>query len=173
VQPACWLAVYEGEVSPPLDGTYRFVGAADDKLVVRFNGKVVLDAGGWQQEQYNTGHYLYDWKTANKFYTGCKGHAVGQPMTLKAGQWYKMQVLIGEQPGGQLYFSLFVQDDAKLSSYKRDGKGQPLLPLWRTSADLPKDSNMNPAYEKNGPVWRVQSKSDSPFDFVKRDGANP
>ena len=174
VQPSCWLALYEGMVSPPLNGTYRFVGAADDKLVVRFNGKIVLDAGGWQRAGINTGHYLYNWTTANKFYANNKGHSIGQPMNLKAGQWYRMQILIGEQPGGQVYFSLFVQDDSKLASYRKDKNGHPLLPLWRLSADLPKDHRMNPEYEKEGPIWRVQAAGGgNPLDFVKKPGDAP
>jgi hypothetical protein len=43
VQPSRWLVHYQGRVSPTADGTYRFVEAGGDVMVVRFNGKVVLD----------------------------------------------------------------------------------------------------------------------------------
>ena len=43
-QPA-WLVIYRGKVTAPKSGKFRFVGAGDDTLVVRFNGKIVFDHG--------------------------------------------------------------------------------------------------------------------------------
>ncbi|BCU78586.1 hypothetical protein llg_33010 [Luteolibacter sp. LG18] len=45
VQPSRWVVVYRGSVIPPKTARYRFVGAADDILVVRFNRKEVFDHG--------------------------------------------------------------------------------------------------------------------------------
>jgi len=45
VQPKMWVVHYKGTVIPTESGTFRFVGMADDVLVVRFAGKVVLDCG--------------------------------------------------------------------------------------------------------------------------------
>jgi len=45
VQPSRWIVVYRGMVTPPRGGKFRFVGAGDDVLVVRFNGKHVFDHG--------------------------------------------------------------------------------------------------------------------------------
>ena len=45
VEPSRWLIHYKGAVLAPESGTYRFVGVCDDVLVVRFNGKIVLDCG--------------------------------------------------------------------------------------------------------------------------------
>ena len=45
VQPKMWVVHYKGNVIPTESGTFRFVGMADDVLVVRFNGRVVLDCG--------------------------------------------------------------------------------------------------------------------------------
>ncbi len=48
-QPAGWVCVYRGKVRAPKTGEFRFIGAGDDTLVVRFGGKraedVVLEAG--------------------------------------------------------------------------------------------------------------------------------
>ena len=41
------VAVYRGRVVPPKGGSYRFVGAASDFMIVRVDGKVVLEAGEW------------------------------------------------------------------------------------------------------------------------------
>lgn len=44
-QPAGWIAVYRGKVRAPKTGKFRFVGAGDDIIVVRFNNEDVLEAG--------------------------------------------------------------------------------------------------------------------------------
>ena len=46
VKPSRWCALYKGKVSPPKTMSFRFVGAADDLLMVKFNGHQVLD-GSW------------------------------------------------------------------------------------------------------------------------------
>ena len=45
VQPRMWAALYKGRVIAPEAGTFRFAGYGDDVLVVRFDGRIVLDAG--------------------------------------------------------------------------------------------------------------------------------
>lgn len=45
VKPARWVAVYRGRVQAPVSGKFRFVGTGDDVLAVRFNNKLVLEAG--------------------------------------------------------------------------------------------------------------------------------
>ncbi len=45
VKPSGWIAVYRGKVKAPKSGKFRFVGAGDDLLCVRFNKKTVLEAG--------------------------------------------------------------------------------------------------------------------------------
>ncbi len=44
-QPSAWIAIYRGKVKAPFTGTMRFVGTGDDVLMVRFNNKLVLEAG--------------------------------------------------------------------------------------------------------------------------------
>ena len=45
VKPAAWVCIYSGNVVAPFSGKFRFVGYADDVLVVRFNKNVVFDYG--------------------------------------------------------------------------------------------------------------------------------
>jgi len=45
VAPSRWVVIYRGTVTPPWTGKYRFVGAGDDIMVVRFNKKNVFDFG--------------------------------------------------------------------------------------------------------------------------------
>lgn len=44
-KPAAWLVVYRGKVRAPKTGKFRFIGTGDDFLAVRFNRKMVLEAG--------------------------------------------------------------------------------------------------------------------------------
>lgn len=151
VQPSRWLVHYQGKVAPPQDGTYRFVGAGDDYLVVRFNGKLVLDHGfskatEWEAEKY----YDYGW-------TGVpKGFARGDKVRVKAGQFYDLEILIGEQPGGLVFFCLMLEEEG--AEYKRDAKGNPILPVFRLVggpfAELGKEQTL-PPYEPEGPIWKA------------------
>ena len=43
VHPSRWIVHYKGNVIAPDSGSFHFVGVADDVLVVRFNGNIVLD----------------------------------------------------------------------------------------------------------------------------------
>ena len=44
-QDAGWIAIYRGRVRAPKSGKFRFIGTGDDYLGVRFNKKMVLEAG--------------------------------------------------------------------------------------------------------------------------------
>lgn len=44
VEPQKWMVHYKGQIAAPADGSYRFVGDADDFVVVAINGKTVLVA---------------------------------------------------------------------------------------------------------------------------------
>ena len=47
VKASFWVAIYRGKVKAPKTDTFRFVGAGDDYLAVRFNNETVLDYG-WE-----------------------------------------------------------------------------------------------------------------------------
>ncbi len=52
VKGSFWVAIYTGKVVAPKTGKFRFVGAADDVMVVNFDGKNVFDYG-WSQVAIN------------------------------------------------------------------------------------------------------------------------
>jgi hypothetical protein len=56
----CWFVVYQGKISPPTANRYRFVGGGNEVLIVRVDGRTVLDASWgfqWPQKgQSPTGH---------------------------------------------------------------------------------------------------------------------
>ena len=61
VKEGAWVAVYRGKVRAPKSGKFRFIGTGDECLAVRFNRKLVLEAGyhiptRWSKEQANRTH---------------------------------------------------------------------------------------------------------------------
>jgi hypothetical protein len=137
-------------------------------LVVRFNGKVVLDRCWFQSDE--------EWKAERNYnygYTSIpNGFARGDAIKVRAGELYEIEVLIGEQPGGQVFFSLLMEQEGV--EYKKDSRGNPILPIFRV-ADVPVPEPAKgqtfPPYEPNGPVWRAANAPGvSAFDdfFGKR-----
>ena len=154
VEPSRWLVHYRGSVSPPTDGTFRFVGAGDDVMIVRFNGKVVLDRCWYQDDAKWTANRNYDYG-----YTKIpNGFARGEAITVRAGEWYEIEILVGEQPGGLVFFSLLMEEEGV--EYQRDERGNPILPVFRL-ADLPPmelaPGQTLPPFQAKGPVWRAAS----------------
>lgn len=165
VQPAQWVAHYKGKVSPPKSGTFRFVGAADDVLIVRFGGKIVLD-GSWEKTstlQHKTTHH--------NGYGGHpeQGYPEGEDIHVTAGQWYDLEVVIGERPGGRFWACLCVAE--KNVTYKKNAQGMPLFPLLRfSSGKLPDAGGIElPPFEATGGIWKAQAAgTGSLLDSLKR-----
>ena len=44
-KPGCWVALYKGKVKAPKTGKFRFLGLADETMLVRFDRKLVLETG--------------------------------------------------------------------------------------------------------------------------------
>ncbi len=44
-KPSAWVVIYRGKVRAPKSGKFRFAGVGDDFIAVRFNRKIVLEAG--------------------------------------------------------------------------------------------------------------------------------
>ncbi len=173
VKPSLWLALYQGEVTPSESGTFFFVGAGDDVLCVRFNGNTVLSAN------FNipndplaraTGRYDYKWPPPPSWSIP-GGFYKGQAITVEAGKSYPIEILIGEQPGGDLHAILLLEKQGQ--EYKKDSHGNPILPVFRMGAGKPpvlKQGETLPPHDPDGPIWRASSetKPKSALDALKR-----
>lgn len=153
VQPSLWVAWYRARISPPKSGTYHFVGAGDDVLFVRLNGKTVLDRSWYLRDSdtKNVGNYDYGFSKIKD------GFAKGAAFKAEKGQFYDLDILIGEQPGGLFYASVLIEEAG--ATYEKDAKGNPILPIFRVADELPSTEG-NPSYPphaKNGPIWEVQA----------------
>ncbi|TSJ79468.1 hypothetical protein [Rariglobus hedericola] len=136
VKPSYWVIHYKGQIAPPTDGTYRFVGNFDDLLVVAINRKVVLDGSrpdtkfarlGWK-EPADKGPRV----AANEL------SKYGDWVVLKAGQPVDIDILIGERPGGQFHGLLLYEK--KGETYPPAPNGRAALPLFQL-AEKPTPNN--------------------------------
>lgn len=156
VQPKMWVIHYKGNVIPPESGTYRFVGMADDVLVVRFNGRVVLDCGSTNPSGKGPSQfYASDGLQMKSDMGWYKGLGRGETFQVNAGESYPMEVLIGEWPGGDFKAWLLLEKDGV--QYERDSKGNPILPIFKLQAsEVAKPSVEAPVFAKGGPAWKAE-----------------
>ena len=119
VEPQKWVVHYKGQVAAPADGTYRFVGNADDFVVVAVNGKTVLVA-----EMPGTPmgiKWIAKEAAPNDF------QAAGDWIQFRAGEPVDLDIVTGESPGGQYRCMLAIQK-----------KGGPAVPFQLSvSKDTP------------------------------------
>lgn len=192
VQPSRWMVVYRGVVSPPSTGRYRFVGAGDDVLVVRFDNRHVFDYG------YTSGTTgvqlsgslpalrgesndrdlakrlrgfpmklpltLLQYDTTRNWNGDIGGLAVGPEFEAVAGRSYPIEILISEIPGGLFCASLLVEELG--GDKRRTSAGLPILPLFRLDGGQPEaaKSDNAPPFDPEGPVWKFVGEGGRP-DF--------
>ncbi|MDF7809076.1 hypothetical protein P4E94_16645 [Pontiellaceae bacterium B12219] len=131
VQPRQWVAYYNGMISAPETGRYRFWGIADDVLVVRIKGRMVIDAS-WPSIK------ITDWDSNDEM---DKKFKMSQ-QTVRVGDWFHMtknkpvdmEVLVGERPGGYFFCHLMIEQDGV--EYPKGADGRPILPIFKT-VDVP------------------------------------
>ncbi len=178
LKPSRWVALYRAQVQAPKSGRFRFVGAADSLMAVRFNGRNVLACGFHDVKTavWNGLHLLSNPGALKGkeviAYESCEfwneqygGFVAGETFDVKAGEWYEMQVLISEIGGGNFGFCLLIDDvDEEGGATSEDGK--PLFQLFRTSFIAPtaaevyegirfKDMELatDPPYDPDSMVW--------------------
>jgi hypothetical protein len=106
VHPLRWIVIYHARIIPPESGEFRFIGYADDFMVVRMDQQNVLDAC-FPGEQLDIGARVVDLDVG----MGPEGVPLrcGKWIQMEAGTPMDMQVLIGEGPGGVSGFLLMIQ----------------------------------------------------------------
>ncbi len=183
VQPRRWIVVYRGMVKAPKSGRFRFVGAGDDLLVVRFNNRTVFDYGytlgctgthmyGRAADVDGTNDVpelakdirrsgpmrvpieFYKYETSPNYNDNIGGFAVGPDFQVKEGSSYPVEILIGEIPGGYFGVSLLIEEVG--ATYEKAATGAPILPLFRLDNSLPDPNTPGPAprYATDGPIWK-------------------
>ena len=114
-----WIAIYRGMVAPPESGTYYFVGAGDDDMIVNFDGKEILNNCEHIDKDVDpTGEWNYE-GLRNKF-------AKSQPVQVNAGQFYEIRILIGDDIPTKTMAMLLVMKDG----VNYGGGGSPVIPVF-------------------------------------------
>jgi hypothetical protein len=134
VQPNMYAIWYKVRAAPTQDGTYHFVGIADDMLVVKVDGKTVLDGCLFPVDD-DVRKKETKYATVN-YHPSCppdSGLYVGVPFHASAGVPVDIDVLIGEEPGGQSNYFLYIQREG--STYQPQSNGAPLLPIFQLDSN--------------------------------------
>lgn len=150
MKASCWVIHYKGQVSPPEDGTYRFVGYADDALAVAVNNKTVCVGARHDMQLEKI------WNTKEK--KGAKAFngdlTYGEWITLKKGEPVDLDVLVGERPGGDFCAFLLYQKQGE--TYQLDKEGHPILPVFQLAPmEIPnKKPNDAPPFTRASETWQ-------------------
>jgi hypothetical protein len=179
VQPKMWAVVYRGAVQAPKSGKFRFVGAGDDVLVVRFNNRPAFDFGytvagigrNLPKEIIETDDSsevaknlrketpmklpltMYKYENTPTLNKDIGGVAVGPEFEVEAGKTYPVEIMISEIPGGLFSMALMIEEVG--TTYEKDPAGFPILPLFRIDGSPPPDlKGQAPPISKEGPIWK-------------------
>ena len=135
-----WVAVYKGQLQPEESGTYRLAGFYDDILVVRVNGKEVLEFT-WDSRNNGCGtptKIKSGWTQKDPSVAGKHKMRGFQNTPLTYGDWFELnenkpvsiEILIGDNGGegeGGLTGGLLLVEK-KGATYAKTPDGIPLLP---------------------------------------------
>lgn len=152
-----WLAVYEGQITPPENGEYRFVGMGDDAMLVGINGEPALYAY-WPGEGHGRAvEYHKGWEPANhcgrngKDGGGAKFYK-GQWIKMKKGTKYNVVIAFGESAGGIAGAQLGIQQKGKYE----DDQNVPLFKLGEIDPDMLQLLGVKGRYKVEGPNFMVR-----------------
>lgn len=169
-----WMAVYRGTVVAPKSGKFRFVGAGDDVLAVRFNRLNVFDHGYLQptstsspgapmmlaapkdQALYEVPkRALYTYPSTIDWNRNLGGLAAGPAFEVEEGQEYSIEILIAEGQGNLFAAALLIEEIG--AEYPKIRPGVPVLPLFRTEYTYPTAPRRDnsPPFLLDSPVWKV------------------
>lgn len=148
MQPSQFIVHYQGQIQVPASGQYRFVGEFDDILRVLIDGEVVLEAGwgkkvsNWEPRDYVGQHPCYTKKAL----------VYGSWVNFSGAQPRRVDIIIGEEPGGYIGGLLMVQKNG--TPYETEVNGRPVLPLFTVQPLTPRDRQMIASFSD----WRFDSK---------------
>ena len=179
-QPAGWVCVYRGNVRAPKSGKFRFVGVGDDTLGVRFDNKVVLEAGYialslWEKGNVDSYKISGDAAATNYWMKVRRGElpdkngyiqiktpetlswnqelgglTAGKVFEVKEGEVYPIQVMITEIPGGAFGYCLFIEDVTDMTADQLTNTEQRQFDLFRTNFSSPDQKEIIDQLRKGG-----------------------
>ncbi len=126
MKPRGWMAHYSATLIPKETGRFRFIGDFDDFMACLVNGKTVLEANWGNCGEHASA--VTGWKSPEgKSPYGID--VIGDWFDLKKGQPVRVDICLGERPGGLIGGRLMVEREG--ATYEMDGK-RPIWPLFST-----------------------------------------
>lgn len=135
MQPSGFAVYYTGTLKTPVTGRFRLWGYFDDFMLVRINGKTVLDAV-WNSGGLTAG-MMTGWKTSDpKAVGGVKCPQGGGKMA--PSDWFvadpkrplALELFVGERPGGMVGGVLLIEQEGV--DYAKAADGTRILPVFAT-----------------------------------------
>lgn len=128
-----WMVHYKGQLVYHDDIRFRFWGHGDDILMVRVDGKIVLNAN-WEDNNRGTrligGNWVSSATKNRQFYYGNNLAWGGDWIELKAGEPLEMEVVVGEVPGGTFCSMLTVEVEGE--TYENNRQSRSIFPMFKT-----------------------------------------
>jgi hypothetical protein len=129
VSKAGWLTWYSGRLTPPRPGRYRFLGYADNSLLVAIDGKPVFDGSRYDSAIREIVEVPRQDHPAWPCLDSAAGFAVGPWISLGEDP-VQVDLLFGEKHGNRTYGLLLVEREGE--HYETTVWGQPKWPLFLT-----------------------------------------
>ncbi len=151
VKPSMWVVLYKGAFAAPETGSYRFVGYADDVIIVNVDHRVVMDGSRPDMGA------LSSFKRYDPARHGmANGEAAyGTWLHLNAGENHDIQVLIGERPGG--FFGAFLLVQKQGAVYPKDTNGRPIIPIFKMAVTDDSELNSDVKVAPESPIFAPSS----------------
>jgi len=117
IAPNLICAAYTGTYRPTKNGRFRLFGKADDVLIVRINGKTVLD-GSWYKLTYSRWNQpasakRADEKSPQRYFGLSEPGVSGNWFDLTADRETQVEIVIAEVPGGKFGAYLLIEEEGQ------------------------------------------------------------
>ncbi len=126
-----WAILYKGQLVYKEAITFRFWGMGSSFLIVRVDGRTVLDAPKW----LNSATLDPAWHTTStqsyKYWIGNGVMTVGDWITLEPNKPLSMEYLFSDWGGGEFSANLLVEVQGE--KYPKNRQNGPILPVFKTA----------------------------------------
>jgi len=159
VLPNLWIAHYHAKVIPPEAGDYRFIGFADNFLLVKINGETVFE-GSWtpvldRQSLHEQLPWVFSSYGAVQTTVWRANLKMGASFHVEADEPVDMDVVIGDWGEGYNSF-LLIKNENK--HYDRAPDGTPEVPFFQLGdgkGPTFSDGDVHPPYSANPEPWHT------------------
>ncbi|MEM1443982.1 MAG: FecR domain-containing protein [Verrucomicrobiota bacterium] len=124
-----WMSWHQGRLQPPAPGRYRFIGYADNHLLVSINGETTFEGGRYDSALRESAVVERQNFPAWPCLNSRAGFAVG-PWFEIGTEPIDFDLLFGEKRGHLTYAILLIEREGE--SYEETSWGQPKWPLFLT-----------------------------------------